>query len=433
MSSRNDPAAATPHPFPVDLDSLARQSGLITRHSRKFSAHGFLLGLLQCATRGTSSLNHLAMALGGFERAAMSRQALHKRLGPESGDFLVRVVGALVSHHRRRRLRPLPDSPFGRILVEDSTVIPMAKSNAGHFPNNGNCKGQTAGCKINLLTDLLGGRVVSSRMHAARRPDQALASDILPHCRPGDLVLRDMGYFTLEALRGIGARDAFWISRMPASISLADLNGERLEERLKRTRRNRLDIPVIIGSERWNQQPLRARLVATRLSPEEAAGHRRHRRREARRHGNTPSRLGLLRDGWRLVVTNLDPSVFPGDRVDELYAARWSVEIQFRAFKQACRLGPSLNHRTGRHHIEALVYAAMIFQLLGLREHAVMRGRMGKGRQPSLEKVSNAYAAYLNTLCATNLHVRFKPDPRHLYHDLRKRITLWESLTYCLG
>lgn len=433
MFSRKLPATATPHPIFADLDALARQSGLITRRSLKFSAQGFLLSLLQCATRGSSSLNHIAMALGSFEAAAMSRQALHKRFSPESSDFLTSVIGALIAHRNKRQLRTLGIGPFERILIEDSTVIPMAKSNATQFPNNGNCKGATAGCKVNLLTDLLHGSVLASRLHQARQPDQALALDILDHCKARDLVIRDMGFFTLKALRGIEARKALWISRLPASISLSDLHGVRIEELLKRTKLEQLDLPVVIGSQRWNQQPHRARLVATRLTSQQAEKNRRHRRRQAKKHGATPSKSGLLRDGWRLIVTNLDNSEFDVNRLNALYALRWSIEIQFRALKQACRIGLSLNHKTDPYHIEALVLAAMIFQLLSLREHAQIRTQFPPGNLPSLEKLTDAYANYLLTLNRANLSTPFYPDPRHLYHDRRTRSTLWESIYYCLG
>lgn len=427
MTNRNQPSAATPHPIFAQLDALARQCGLITRRSRKFSAQGFVLSLMQGAIRGTSSLNHLAMALGTFEEATLSRQALHKRFSPESSDFLQNVIGALIAHRQHERLRPLQGGPFRRVLVEDTTVISMAKSNATDFPNNGNGQGATAGAKVRLLSDLLGGDVLASRLQEAREPDQALALDLLEHCQPGDLVLRDMGFFTLEALRGIEARGASWISRLPASISVSALGGTRLETLLKKTRHDRIELPVILGSRRWNQQPHHARLIATRLDPQQAAAQRRHRRRESKKRRATPSDGTLLRAGWRLILTNLDPRDFPGDQADALYAGRWSIEIGFRAFKQACHLGLSLNHKTDPWHIEALILAALIFQLLSLREHALARARAANGPAPSLEKLTGAYAAWLNTLCAPNLHRPFAPDPRHLQHDKRKRPTLLQS------
>ncbi|MGB3120580.1 MAG: hypothetical protein WBE58_17285, partial [Verrucomicrobiales bacterium] len=63
------------------LDLIARDSGLMQRHSRKFSAAGFLLALLQSVTKGDTYHNHLVMHLGSFVRTSMTRQAIHQRFG----------------------------------------------------------------------------------------------------------------------------------------------------------------------------------------------------------------------------------------------------------------------------------------------------------------------------------------------------------------
>ncbi|QTN30917.1 transposase [Akkermansiaceae bacterium] len=134
-----------------DLDSIARKSGLIRRRSRKLSASGFLLALLRSVTKGDASLSHLAMQLGTLQSSAMSRQSMHKHFSPASTSF--------------------------------------------------------------LLTDLPSGDVLSSALHNARDSDQALGREILDHCRQADLIVRDMGFFNLESLHVIEAREAFWISR----------------------------------------------------------------------------------------------------------------------------------------------------------------------------------------------------------------------------
>jgi hypothetical protein len=301
----------------------------------------------------------------------------------------------------------------------------------------------TAGCKVNLLTGLLSGEAVASDLHMARDPDQALANEVLDHCKKGDLILRDMGYFCIDTLSAIEGRKAFWISRLPAGTSLVDGRGVRLEKILRKCGADRIDIGVSIGT----RKPKRPRLVATRLAPEQAEKNRRHRRREAKRHGAAASKQGLLRDGWSLAITNLTPEQADAEKIYHIYSFRWSVEIQFRAFKQACRPGQSLNHKTGPFHIEALVLAPMVFQLLTIDLHARLRGlalqkvydrKPGsppgrRGRIPSIEKVADAYAAYLQTISSARELPPFAPDPRHLNHDRRRHLTLWDSMVQCMG
>ena len=320
MSSRK-PLTAAPLLSISDLDSLARQSGLISRTSRKFTAQGFLLSLLQGVAWGGASLNQLALGLAKFHHQSLSRQALHQRFSPASSEFLVRVISHLLAQ-KRPALPGLKNCEFRRILIEDSTVISMAKSNAEHFPNNGNRRGMTAGAKINLVTDLKTGTVVSSDLHAARNPDQAIAWDMANTMETNDLIIRDMGYFVIEALKEIESRKAFWISRLPAGVSATDLSGIDVVKLLKKTHLDQLDITVNVG--RGNRE-MRCRLVATRLDAKTAASHRRKRKRECKKRGraSAPLKEALVRDGWSLIVTNL-----PSERVDteslyHWYALRW--------------------------------------------------------------------------------------------------------------
>ena len=92
-----------------------------------------------------------------------------------------------------------------------------------------------------------------------------------------------------------------------------------------------------------------------------------------------------------------------------------------------------MNHRSDPLHIEELVLASMIFQLLTLDLHARFRRRAGVDWPPSLEKLSDAYATHLQTLRRSPKPVPFDPDPRHLAHDQRCRPTLWQSIVQSLG
>ena len=414
-----------------DLDAIARKSGLILRQSHKFSASGFLLALLRSVTKGDASLNQLAMQLGTFQSGAMSRQAMHKRFSSASTAFLLGVYQRLLKEKSRSAFEGLGEVPFKRVLVEDSTIISMAKSNAGHFPNNGNGRTATAGCKCLLLTDLLSGDVLSSDLHNARNSDQALAQKILDHCRKGDLIVRDMGFFNLEALHLIDAREAFWISRLPASVSLITQDGTELRDLLKRTRGNRIDIDVLIG--RAPRRRVLCRLVATRLDVADTEKHRRMRKREAKKRGATASKEGLLRDGWRLLITNLPSGSMAAKRLNDIYALRWSIEIQFRSLKQSCQISRALTHKSDFFHLEALVLTALLYQLLTLKIHRDLCRKHGAEGWLSIEKICDCFSIFLLNVSQPHKGPPFDPDLRHLRYERRSRANHWQAIIQSLG
>lgn len=410
------------------LESIARETSLIQRASPKFSAAGFLLGLLQSVTKGDTSLNHIVMHLGSFVRETMTRQAIHQRFGPASSAFLLGVINVILTSRFPTLRHDLEAAPFRRVLIEDSVVVSMARSNAENFPNNGNGRYQTAGCKCLLLVDLLRGKPLDFQLHAARQADQALAFESVDQCRKGDLIIRDMGFFSIDALREIQRRNAFYISRLPASASLSSTDETALGKLLKNTRGKRIDRAALLG-----RDGVPCRLVAFRLSKARAAANRRHIRREAKRRGVTPNKETLARAGWRILVTNIDTDQLSAQRISDLYCLRWSIEIKFRAFKQSCQLSRGLQHQSGYHHIEAMVLAAMIFQLLTLNLYALLAGRSEYAGSISIEKLSDAFSIYLMRITSDDQTWIFEPDPRHLKYDRRKRVTHWQAITQCLA
>ena len=417
---------AGPFPSIEKLDTIARKSGLIVRQSSRFSAHGFLLSLIQSVLRGNNSLNHLVIGLSQVEAQPMSRQAMHQRLDITSSAFLLGVLADMMKTRTQSLIKTEQKHPFSRLLIEDCTVLPMRKSNHEIFPGNGNGKHLTAGAKVHLLADWLSGDILECGLHTARSADQGLSAEVLEHLRGNDLIVRDMGFFHLDTLREIEASKAFWLSRLPASISGYDVNGTSLDVLLKKEKRNRLECNLYLGS----RERKACRLVATRLSAADAEKNRRQRRRNAKKHGATASQRALMRDEWSILVTNLTKEQAAPKLLHKIYSLRWNIEIQFRGLKQGCRLEKTFNHKASHYQLEALLLAAMIYQVLTLKIHTHLRRQiivMKSSMEISYEKLCDALANYLTSITKHNHHIQFEPDLRHLSHDQRNRQTLYAT------
>ena len=414
------------------LDAIARKTGLIMRSSSRFSAHGFLLALIQSVLRGNNSLNHLALGLGQHQARSMSRQAMHQRLNEASSSFLISVLHELIKQRSRSMGLLSGNLPIERLLIEDCTVIPMHKSNHETFPGNGNGKQHTAGAKVHLLADWLSGDILECALHTARSADQGLNGEVLDYCRKGDLIVRDMGFFHLQTLQHIENTGAYWLSRLPATTTAYDRDGKSLDQHLSKQTRNQFELTVHLGQKRQKK----CRLIATRLSKDQAVKNRRQRHRKARKHGSKASRIALMRDEWSILVTNLTKKQATPRRLHNIYSLRWSIEIQFRGLKQSCRIEKTLHHKAHQNQLEALVLAAMIYQVLTLKIHQSIKKTNPAQRgdkEISYEKLCDAIAIHIISLTSSNSYLPFSPDLRHLYHDSRRRLTLYakgiQSLT----
>ena len=166
-------------------------------------------------------------------------------------------------------------------------------------------------------------------------------------------------------------------------------NGGSLEKHLKNFPADTIDLDVIAG-----EQGRKCRLVAMRAAPEVTRGRRAARRKKARECGKNPCQKALIRDGWHIMLTHLSAEEADASQLAAIYRARWAVEIQFRAWKQALNLGKALNRKSNEHHLQALVLAGMIAHQLGMRMAQAIGNAVGLARL-SYEKLYDLLAVRL--------------------------------------
>jgi hypothetical protein len=404
-----------------DLDLIASQTRLIIRQTRKFSAAGFLQSLLSSVVTGLASLNQIAGDLKDRDHPGMARQSLHERFDIRSTAFLMAVLCDLMEQRYSTAATAVGSSGIQRILIEDASGQVMPKSNADAFPAHGNHHGKTAGVKIDLAFDLLAGSMVSHGLYAATEQDKTIGKEFVIEVRRGDLVLRDMGYFDLSEFTAIEQLEAWWLTRLPLTTGVMLAEGRSLEKYLKSFKGDIIDIDATAG-----EQGKKCRLVAMRAAPEVSAARRAERRKKARDCGKNPCPKGLIRDGWHLMLTNLSKEQADVYQLAAIYRARWAVEIQFRAWKQALNLGKALNRKSNEHHLQALVLAGMIAHQLGMRIAQRIGNVVGRANL-SYEKLYDLLAVRLIKARDLADLATFDPDRRHIERDKRIRKSPVES------
>jgi len=360
----------------------------------------------------------------------MARQSLHVRFNARSTAFLITIT--VLYDLMSRRFQESADvprfSPIKRILVEDASGQVMPKSNADHFAAHGNHHGFTAGVKIDFAFDLLAGEILSHSLHAATEQDKTIGRDFIAQVRAGDLVLRDMGYFCLAEFLAIAERGGFWLTRLPLTVGVVIIgDGRTLEDFLKRSKHKVLDVEIMAGKD-----GVKCRLVAVRAAPDVAAARHAKRRKTAKECGKKPCPKGLVRDGWHLMLTNLSTGEAGVNQLAAVYRARWAVEIQFRAWKQALNLGKALNRKSNEHHMQALVLAAMIAHQLGMKA-AIRLGAIVGRAMMSYEKLYDSLASHLVKARGLDELCDYDPELRYVKRDKRRRQSPVESGILALG
>jgi len=328
------------------LDALARETQFIQRKTNRIIPKDFIqLMSLELMSHPTASHEELCRVLSELNpQIQLKPSSLNERLNSEECvEFLKQVFqGCLQAGHRpllSSKEAPLLE-PFGRILLEDSTQCELNSRLSAPFKGSGGCA-SPASVKINLIEDLKNSHLERLDIVAGAKADHSMASQILEILRPRDLVLRDLGYFTLESFVAIHQAQAFFLSRLsqgvhvylqtnPAEIPLdlpAYLNRHFPQDSL-------MELSVCLGKE----HRLPARLIAYRL-PEEVVNRRRQQaQKQALKKGRTCSEAHLHWLAFGFYITNVPLSLWPAEVIGTLYRLRWQIELTFKRWKSLLRI-----------------------------------------------------------------------------------------------
>jgi hypothetical protein len=310
------------------LQQLAFRTGFCRRQSGKIHAADFLIHLCLESVSGAVSYNDLAASVEAHTGVSASRQAYWERTDKQCLQFFQSVLEHVMFQKCDSNLIPSVNKQgrFKRILLQDSTIIKLPLRLMETF--SGVCNAHMAVCnaRIQGVYDLVSGHFIHFSIDAYSRNDRAATLDI--PVQEGDLVLRDRGYFTFQAIEAHAQAGADSIDRYSHSTILYDPATGRKINLLRLLDRNDIvDRRVDAGPE----QTLHFRLLAFSV-PEETANIRRMKAKKEMK-GHTPSKEILKLMSWTIFLTTItDPSI-TANEIAALYGLRWRIESIFKTWK----------------------------------------------------------------------------------------------------
>ena len=172
----------------------------------------------------------------------LTPQAFHQRLNrPQAVTYMQEVFPLAL----RAQLAPLSAqltpgflAPFGRVFLEESTPCRLHHKLADALKGSGG-SASSSSVKIDVMYDLRHHRLHDLAVTDGRAADQGHAAAIVPHLRADDLVIRDLGSFSLESLEQIATQQAWFLRRLSSTVAVS-LSAEANE-------------PALDGLLRWAQ------------------------------------------------------------------------------------------------------------------------------------------------------------------------------------
>lgn len=413
------------------VDTIARATGLVRRNARKLFPRPLLQALCLTALGHSNSCRDLALAMALKTGKVPSRQAVWARLlrGP-GRRFVEAVLAAFLGQRVRPAANPGGFRHFRRVLVQDSSVLSLPGKLREHFSGVSNGLIQSCQTRVQAVYDLLAENFVTFRIDPYSRNDLKATEDILEFLQPGDLVLRDMGYFKFTTFAAIARRGAYYLSRLKPDCLLLDPETEQRIDLLAMLRqRRRFDGPMLLGKD----AKLPIRLIAEPVPQEVGDARRRKRPVQNKRTRYTPETLALM--DWSIYLTNIPAEWLDAAQLLAIYALRWRIESIFKVWKSYLNFTrfPDMTLDKLYLTLSCRLLAVTIFHRIlvpAFTDHPGSPGRQSDTPGLSLQLLGKLFARLLQAIPGKHLTETFLEEilGRLCRHDRRQRQNFAEQL-----
>jgi hypothetical protein len=358
------------------LHELAVSSGFCSRSSKLKAEVFFDLLFYTVSLEQGSSLSFMVSHLKSAYGVSMSKQSLNERFNSRCVEF-IRAVLKEVLENRLSELYPGKLLPaFKRILIKDSTKFMAPPSMEGNYKAcGGDAKSRSgAGVSIQYEFDLKSGGVTGLTLTPGIRNDRREAGESVEKIRSGDLIVRDLGYFSTPVFEKCAGKQAFFLSRLDCGTNVYDENRQLFSFKdtygqMRKSGIREKEIFVFIGKE--TQAGVRLLLQPV---PDEVY-EKRIREKQKKSKGQGRGRLSeetKIRCRFNLMITNAQESMLSGDEFLPLYRLRWQIELNFKVWKPVFNLDCFL--RVKEYRYIALLYARLLLIIINLQiTHTLQR------------------------------------------------------------
>ncbi|MBY7110676.1 IS4 family transposase [Bacillus sp. 17RED48] len=387
---------------PVFLEELAREIGFIKR-KRKFSGSDLATICIWVSQRiASDSLVRLCSQLHAATGTLMKSEGLNKRLNKKAVCFLKHIFSILLKN-KICETSVIPSSSityFQRIRILDATIFQVPKHLASVYPGSGGCA-QTAGIKIQLEYDLQSGQFLNFQVEPGKNNDKTFGTECLKTLRPGDLCIRDLGYYSMDDLDQMDQRGVYYISQLKLN-NMVYIKNEfpeyfRNGTVKKQSHYIKVDLEHIMNTLKLGQvyeitdayigkdKKLFTPVIIYRLTEKQFLERKKKQVYTESKKGITYSEKSKRLAGMNIYVTNTPLEWVPMEQIHDFYSLRWQIEIIFKTWKSLFQIHDW--HNIKQERLECHIYGKLIAIFL-------CSSTMFKMRQLILQKKKRELSEY---------------------------------------
>jgi len=259
----------------------------------------------------------------------ISAQAIAKKFA-KTETFFRSLLEVALSRAAKLSIRDdIGIDGVGDVFLADASVVTVRESLAAMLPGTGG-DGPKAALKLHAAFNLTTAQFSYLSLTKGTTSDHAAKQDHIALSKPGDLWLRDLGYFDLTDLAQMQSSGRFFVSRIPLKVTQFADNAEYpvdIWETLASSPQTAVDLILRLGAERFATRVIALRLPRKKWQKRLA--------QMLKEKGRPLTRREVAQAKWNLYATNLSTSQASAATIQKLYALRWQIELLFKALKSA--------------------------------------------------------------------------------------------------
>jgi hypothetical protein len=325
--------------------------------------------LLCCASKTEAcSLESAASMVYDLYRLKITKQSIDERFNVHAVIFVKEILTRALEKQFNKcfNLDFLP--LFNHIRIKDGTRFIVPDRLSPHYPGSGGSQGTSkASICIQFEYDARSGKILSLDITEGKRNDQTVAKETATNVELGDLIIRDLGYYSLPTLKSFDKAGAFFISRLGTSTIVYDADSgegisfKRLYSDMEKNKSTRIEKNIFGG--KTERMPLR---LIVETVPEEVYKKRIRRiEKENKSTGYNTSDEYKARCRLNIFITNIQAQDLSMDEVLKLYMLRWQIELMFKNWKSICKINKIQPMKFERY--TCLLYAKLILIVVNLQ------------------------------------------------------------------
>lgn len=372
-------------------------------------------------SKGKNTFAEWAVQIGFASGNSVSRQAVWERVHGNASHFAEALLKQFMLLHNGLASSRGLFSQFGKVLLQDSTVLNLPVVLAPAFPGNTSRGKQKSQVRIQTIINVKCMRFLHFSLSGFTSNDQSASGQIMTYARKGDLVIRDLGYFVSQTFEDMLKAEVHFVSRLRYGLLLKTPLGKAINLSGLLKKRKLVDKQVLIGT---RQLPVRLIMIPL---PAAVADERIRKAKNDRDKRLNHSEEYYLWLRYNVLITSVDHLVWTPLQIAEVYRVRWQIEIIFKSWKSGAGLHKLLHERvTDPDRAKVIIYFFLLFICLFTEKIvAPMKTKIANkaGKQLSLVKAINLTMKNILEIFGCSTIKLTQIMTQHCCYDLRTNRT----------